>query len=76
MEIPITNLRVGKKARIIRLEGGHGFQRKLGIMGIREGKTIKLVARQPFNGPLVVDIDGRETTIGSGMAHRIIVEVQ
>jgi len=74
METPITNIKEGKKATIIRLIGGHGFQRRLRTMGIREGKVITVVTGQPFGGPLVVEVDGRSTTVGRGMAQRIIVE--
>jgi Fe2+ transport system protein FeoA len=42
-------------------------------MGIREGKEVRMVAHQPLMGPVVISIDGRETTIGRSMAHRILV---
>ena len=45
----------------------------MGEMGIREGKTIRLVALQPFHGPVVVEIDEREITLGHGMADRVII---
>jgi ferrous iron transport protein A len=70
----LVNLREDDEARIIRLEGGRHFQRKLRTIGIREGKTIIMLAKQPLGGPLVVEIDGRETTMGRGMARRVIVE--
>lgn len=76
MGTPITNLKAGEEAVIIGLVGSYGFQRKLRTMGIIEGKTIKVLAKQPFSGPLVVEIDGRKTTIGRGMAQRIIVGVE
>ena len=76
METPITNLKEGKEAVIIRLEGGIGFQRRLRTMGIREGKIIKVVTSHPLGGPLVVEVGGRKTTIGRGMAQRIVVEVE
>jgi len=44
-------------------------------MGIREGKTLKVVACYPFSGPLVVEVDGREITLGRGIAQRIMVSV-
>lgn len=74
MTQPLTDLREGQKARIISLQGGGQFQRKLRTIGIREGKDITLLTRQPFGGPVVIEIDDRETTIGRGMARRIIVE--
>ena len=76
MDIPLTKLREGQKARITRLEGGHGFQRNVRTRGIREGKVVEVVTRHPIGGPIVIEIDGRGTAIGRGMARRIFVEVE
>ena len=72
--LPLTNLSYNKQARIVRLEGGQGFQRKLRVMGIREGQIIKIVSKQPFRGPLTVAAGGSQITLGRGMAQNIIVE--
>ncbi|MDO9035482.1 MAG: FeoA family protein [Methanoregula sp.] len=72
MEQPITSLETGKTAVIIRLEGGCLFRKKMGEMGIRERKTIRLVAIHPFHGPIVVEVNGREITLGRRMAEHII----
>lgn len=69
----LSDLAPGTKATIVALHGGHGFQRRLRTMGIREGKTVTVVAKQPFGGPLVLEVDGKRTTIGRGMARRILV---
>ena len=70
----ITDLKQGDKGLIISLIGGQGLQKKLRNMGVREGKIAKVAVRQPFGGPLVLEIDGRKTTIGRGMAIKILVE--
>lgn len=70
----LASLKEGQEARIVQLDGGGEFQRKLRTIGIREGKVIKVLTWQPFGGPVVVEIDGRGTTIGRGMARRIFVE--
>ena len=75
MEQPVTLLETGTTAVIRRLEGGHWFQHKMRGIGIREQKTIRLVAKHPFNGPVVVEVDGREMTIGRRMAEHIITAV-
>jgi len=77
METPITSLRAGSVAQITALLGqGCSFQRKLRTMGIREGKKLKVVAVHPFAGPLVLDIDGRQITLGRSIAQRIMVRVE
>ena len=75
MENTLVKLKEGQEARILRLDGGMTFQHKLRTLGIREGKTIRIVTKQIFNGPLVVEVDGRNTTMGKGMASKIIIEV-
>ena len=74
MMIPLTELPEGKKARIEKIEGGYGFQRNLRARGIREGKIVEIVAKHPLHGPIVISVDGRETTMGRGMAEKILVE--
>jgi len=74
MEARLSELRGGEKARIIRLEGGHGFQRNLQMRGIRTGKVVEILARQPAGGPIVIKIDNMEITLGRGMARKVIVE--
>lgn len=72
MTQPITSLKTGSTAIVLRLEGGQLFQKKMGAMGIREQKTLRLVAKHPFHGPVVVEVDGREITLGRRMAEHII----
>jgi ferrous iron transport protein A len=45
-------------------------------MGIREGKKLKVVAIHPFAGPMVLDIDGRQITLGRSIAQRIMVRTE
>jgi len=72
MTQPVTSLETGMSAVILRLEGGFLFQRKMGAIGIRVQKTIRLVAKHPFHGPVVVEVDGRAITLGRRMAEHII----
>lgn len=73
MEIPVSALNPQDSATIIRLEGGPQFQTKMRSLGIREGKSIRIVARHPFHGPVVVTVDNHDITVGHHMAGRIIV---
>lgn len=74
METELIQMRDGEKAVVRRVAGGMGMSRHLGALGIREGKMLKVVARHPFGGPVVIEIDGRAITIGRGIAARIWVE--
>lgn len=74
MEIRLIDLEPGALARISRLEGGRGFQRRLRTRGVREGTPVSLVTREP-GGPLVVRFGGTQMSMGRGMARKVIVEV-
>jgi ferrous iron transport protein A len=76
MEISLLQVKSGKNVRITRLEGGLEFQRKLACLNVRVGKTIRKITKQPFRGPLVIEIDNTRVAIGMGMAMRIYVEVK
>ncbi len=73
--IPLTDVPLYKTARIQSIRGGFGLQRKLRVMGIREGERIKLLSRQPLRGPLTIHVCGCQMTLGRGMARHILVEV-
>lgn len=73
MRKKLTELRPGEKAKITSIEGGIGFKQKIKSRGVRTGKKIKIITRQP-RGPLVVNIGEFQMTIGRGMADKIIVE--
>lgn len=72
METPLPDLDTGAEAVILRLAGGSSFRKKMVEMGLREGTRIRLVAKHLFGGPVVIDVDGREVTLGRGMASQII----
>ena len=74
MEIPLSRLSIGKKGIVKYLEGGRWFQTKIISLGIRVGKTVRVVSSHPFGGPVVVEVDNMRIAIGRGMANRIIVK--
>ena len=73
--IPLPYVRPGTTATIVGIHGGQGFQANLRQRGIREGKIVTVITTHPIQGPLVLRIDSRETTIGRGMAQKIMVKV-
>ena len=74
MAISLLDLKAGKSARIKRLDSGLESQAKLASMNIRIGKTVRMVAIQPFRGPVVIEVDGRKITLGRGLACRIFTD--
>jgi ferrous iron transport protein A len=73
--LPLSELPSRARARIHEIHGGHRFQRRLTIMGIKKGQIITLISKQPFRGPITIQLYGSQMTLGRGMAHKIIVEV-
>ncbi|MDY6959907.1 MAG: FeoA family protein [Halobacteriota archaeon] len=74
METSLVDLENGDSGKITRITGGHGQQRHMRSLGVREGKEINIIAKQPIGGPIIVDIDGNRIAIGRGMANRVMVE--
>ena len=73
--IALAHLSHNQKARITKLDGGFGFQRKLRLMGVREGQMVHIVSRQPLRGPLTIAVGKGKITLGRGMANKIAVEI-
>lgn len=44
-------------------------------LGVRPGVRVELVGRHPFDGPVVVAVDGRELTIGERIARQIYIQL-
>ncbi|HIE31578.1 MAG TPA: ferrous iron transport protein A [Methanosarcinales archaeon] len=51
------------------------LRRRVAGMGIRVGKKLRVVTKQPIKGPVDVIVDGAETSLGLDMAEKITVEV-
>lgn len=63
-----------KLAVVIKVDGGKGLKNKMSCLNIREGKIIKKIMSQPFNGPVIIQVDNRQCALGRGMARKIMVE--
>jgi len=50
------------------------FRKKRASLNIRVGKTSRKITAQPLRGPVVIEIDNTEPTIGMNMAKKIVVE--
>jgi len=52
------------------------LRKKVAGMGIRVGKKLKMQTKQPIKGPVVVRVDEASTSLGLGVADKIIMEVK
>jgi ferrous iron transport protein A len=52
------------------------LRERIAGMGIRIGKKLKMLTKQPMKGPTVVVVDEASTSLGLGIADKIMVEVK
>lgn len=52
-----------------------GVRTRVAGMGVRVGKKIKMLTKEPLKGPVVVVVDEADISLGIGIADKIIVEV-
>ena len=51
------------------------LRQKIAGIGIRAGKRIKMITKEPLKGPVVVMVDEAKTSLGLSVADKIIMEV-
>ena len=51
------------------------LRQKIAGIGIRAGKKIKMITKEPLKGPVVVMVDEAKTSLGLSVADKIIMEV-
>ncbi len=74
MEKKLSQMKYEEKGRIKKID--KSLRAQVAGMGIREGKDVEMMTRQPIKGPVVVNVDRSNTSIGLGLADKIIVEVE
>jgi DtxR family transcriptional regulator, Mn-dependent transcriptional regulator len=73
---PLDKLREGEAATFTRVsDSDPQMLRYLAERGIRPGARIVLKGRQPFDGPLFVEVDGEEHALGGELVRRMRVSV-
>ncbi len=72
-ECLLAALHQGARATVAAIQGGAAFQHRLRSVGLKEGKALRVVAKHPLRGPMVIDVEHRQISIGGGMAHKVVV---
>ena len=70
----LTQLEIGRTARVVEIQGGQALRHKLRAIGIMPGKTISKTSRAILKGPVVLMVGSVQVAIGFGMARKIMVE--
>lgn len=70
----LLQVRVGETVRIRSFEGGKTMVSKLRQHGLFIGDVARVIRLAPFNGPILLEVNGREIALGRGIAVCVIVE--
>ena len=65
----------GQWLKVTDLNGGKHLRDRLTQYGIFPGDCLRILRTAPLDGPLLVEVNGREIALGRGVAEKIIVEV-
>jgi Fe2+ transport system protein FeoA len=72
--INLTQLKNGKSARVIKVQGDHQFIDRLEAMGILPDTTIVKKSASLMKGPIVIEKGEMQLAIGYEMAQKIMVK--
>lgn len=72
--LTLNQLKMGQTGRVVALDGGGRFARRLEALGIRPGAKVTKVSSMLFRGPVVLKVGSSQIAIGFGMANRVWVE--
>jgi DtxR family Mn-dependent transcriptional regulator len=70
--LPLSLALSGHKVEIQEIRGGRGAKMRLAKSGVKPGVTIHVVSTLG-RGPVVISLDGTRTTVGYGVAQKIMV---
>jgi DtxR family Mn-dependent transcriptional regulator len=70
----ISDLAEGRSATVVRMsDRDPEFLRYLDAMGIRPGARLRVESRDPFGGPITLDVAGERHTVGVAAAERVYI---
>jgi Fe2+ transport system protein FeoA len=74
MSKSLAELRVGRSARVLRVDGARAFRRRLLELGLVPGTEVRLVTIAPLGDPLQIELRGGQWSIRRNEAAQIAVE--
>jgi DtxR family Mn-dependent transcriptional regulator len=70
----LADAAVGTRARVVRVgDEDPGLLRYLDSLGLRPGAEVTLMNRDPFDGPLTIEVGSTTRQVGAGLASRVLV---
>lgn len=74
MEKKLSEMEYEEEGTVTDIEGT--LRKRVAGMGIRVGKRVKMITKQPVKGPVVVVVDEANTSLGLDVAEKISVEMK
>lgn len=74
MSLPLSELPIGTVARVLSLDVGLEYRRRMAGLGLRPGVAIRVIRRSPLKGPLQVRVGHTDLILRRSDAARIRVE--
>lgn len=71
----LSELEVGKHARVLRIEDKGAFNRRIRDMGVNPGAQIIIEKKAPLGDPINIKIKNLSLVIRKNEAQKIIVEI-
>jgi DtxR family transcriptional regulator, Mn-dependent transcriptional regulator len=72
--VPLNEAPIGNPATLVEVpDGDPELLRYLGELGLRPGTAIRVLAAEPFGGPLTLRVAGAERILGRAVAERLLV---
>jgi DtxR family Mn-dependent transcriptional regulator len=72
--VPLAEVEPGQTATFVRVSDSDGAMlRYLGERGIQPGVEVHVRSREPFNGPVAVEVDGKTHSLGGDLIERMRV---
>ena len=72
--VPLANLRVGTKTRILGIMTDKKSAQRLKDMGLTKGTPITITKAAPFKGPIELSVRGTRLAVGRKLSARIFVK--
>ncbi len=70
----LSEMEFGEEGKVIEID--EGLRKRIAGVGIRVGKKLRMATRQPIKGPVVIELDRVNTSLGFGFANKIVVDVK
>jgi Fe2+ transport system protein FeoA len=67
----LAEVSAGSSVQIIGLQGEEDLAQKLRQLGLAPGVIARVVRCAPFDGPFLIEVEGREIALGMSLVQRI-----